>query len=456
MFIPTIQTRSWWIGGIVVIWFVQYVPVWVSEANALPAFARKYEVNCHVCHTRWPRLNFFGERFLENGYQLPGTEDGGIVGKLRYGDLTLDEVSDYLAFLLDVQGVNHTEVKREGSGFGQDQTEFATPVIFQMFTAGTLTQNVGFFVNAAALFEESSDIELGRAFLTFNNLGGMDWGHLRIGRLDPSAFFSVATDRPQFIPIGPKIGGPGGPFGPTITRWGLFPSAFASKFYGLFDQSGDVIFPFESTLYNSVEEIGVDLHGRPFGDWFLYQVGILNGANEDAGDSNNSKDWYVMARLDYGESDYFSANVSGFAYFGNHNAKLVDGTDISRSRYGVAGRIRYAWLDLYGVYTIDRVTDLPSGMGGVFDDTATGFTIEAHAIATNRLLLGLRYDHMDAGGVMSERTSATFLGAQVRYYLRSNIALQVRNDVNLRDAEGGTHAARNLRNFFGVNIFVAY
>ncbi len=456
MVAPTSSLRMWLMGFCALVFLAVFLGSVAPNARALPAFARKYEVNCHVCHTRWPRLNSFGEQFLENGYQLPGTADGGLVGKLRYGDLTLDEVSNYLAFLLDLQGVNHTEVKREGSAFGQDQTEFATPVIFRLFTAGTLTENVGFLVDASALFEESSDIELGRAFMTFNNLGGMNWGHLRIGRLDPSSYFSVATARPQFIPVGPKVGGPGGPFGPTITRWGLLPSAFASKFYGLFDQSGDVIFPFQSTLYHSAEEIGIDLHGRPFGNWFLYQIGILNGADEDAGDSNNSKDWYVMARLDYGQSHLFSANLSGFAYFGNHNAKLVDGTDVSRTRYGVAARVRYAWLDLYGVYTIDRVTDLPDGMGSTFDDTATGLTIEAHAIATNRLMVGLRYDHMDAGGVLSERKSATFVGAQIRYYLRSNIALQVRDEVNVRDAEDGTYAARNLRNFFGVNIFVAY
>ena len=68
------------------------------DAQAIPAFARKYNVNCTVCHTREPRLNTFGERFLENGYQMPGTEDGGIVGKKKFGDVTLPDVSHYLAF----------------------------------------------------------------------------------------------------------------------------------------------------------------------------------------------------------------------------------------------------------------------------------------------------------------------------------------------------------------------
>jgi hypothetical protein len=54
-----------------------------DEAQAIPAFARKYNTNCMDCHTAPPMLNAFGHRFLENGYQLPGTEDGGSTGVRR-------------------------------------------------------------------------------------------------------------------------------------------------------------------------------------------------------------------------------------------------------------------------------------------------------------------------------------------------------------------------------------
>lgn len=436
--------------------FLSSLPVWISEAQALPAFARKYQVNCHVCHTRQPRLNSFGEQFLENGYQMPGTEDGGIVEKLKYGDLTLDQVSNYLGILFGITAVDNTQLNQDVSGSG-DQTDLASPTIFRMFTIGTFAKNVGFLVDATTLFGESDDLELGRAFVTLNNVGGMNWAHLRVGRLDPSAFFSFATNRPQFIPVGPKLASPFGSFAtPTVNRWAPMPSAFASKFYGLFDRSQTAIMPFESTLYNASEELGIDLHGRPFGDWFLYQVGILNGGNERAGDSNNSKDWYVMTRFDYAQSDYFSANISGFAYFGNHNAKVSTNADVSRSRYGVAARMRYKWFDVYGAYTIDRVTDLPSGMAATFDATATGVTVETHALVTDRWLLGARFDHLDAGGLLATRKSATFLAFQAKYYLRSNLSMTVRHDVNLRDAEDGSSAARNLRNYFSVDLTAVF
>ncbi len=41
-----------------------------SDANALPAFARKYGLRCSACHEAWPMLNYFGQKFKDNGYQL--------------------------------------------------------------------------------------------------------------------------------------------------------------------------------------------------------------------------------------------------------------------------------------------------------------------------------------------------------------------------------------------------
>jgi hypothetical protein len=47
----------------------------VSEsAFAIPAFARKYSFNCNMCHVAFPKLNDFGQRFRDRGYQIPGQE----------------------------------------------------------------------------------------------------------------------------------------------------------------------------------------------------------------------------------------------------------------------------------------------------------------------------------------------------------------------------------------------
>src|SRR5437879_10307589 len=46
----------------------------VQDAQAIPAFARKYDFACNVCHVpSFPKLNDFGNLFKDHGYQL-GTD----------------------------------------------------------------------------------------------------------------------------------------------------------------------------------------------------------------------------------------------------------------------------------------------------------------------------------------------------------------------------------------------
>src|SRR5258708_35056692 len=49
-----------------------------QPANALPAFARKYGLRCSACHESWPMLNYFGQKFQDNGYQLMNDRDAPI------------------------------------------------------------------------------------------------------------------------------------------------------------------------------------------------------------------------------------------------------------------------------------------------------------------------------------------------------------------------------------------
>jgi hypothetical protein len=49
--------------------------VFVPSAEAIPAWARKYEFACTECHTAWPKLNSYGRDFKINGYRIPGEEE---------------------------------------------------------------------------------------------------------------------------------------------------------------------------------------------------------------------------------------------------------------------------------------------------------------------------------------------------------------------------------------------
>ena len=49
-----------------------------APAEAIPAFARKYDLTCTSCHTKPPRLNAFGEAFHMAGFQIPGAVEGEV------------------------------------------------------------------------------------------------------------------------------------------------------------------------------------------------------------------------------------------------------------------------------------------------------------------------------------------------------------------------------------------
>ena len=61
-------------------------PDGVDQAEALPAFARKYKVSCTQCHSGFPVLNAYGRQFKMNGFTR---ESGSTEGVLKSQDGTL-------------------------------------------------------------------------------------------------------------------------------------------------------------------------------------------------------------------------------------------------------------------------------------------------------------------------------------------------------------------------------
>ena len=59
-----------------------------QPANALPAFARKYGLRCSACHESWPMLNYFGQKFKDNGYQMGNDRDAPIFQSPAYWPVT--------------------------------------------------------------------------------------------------------------------------------------------------------------------------------------------------------------------------------------------------------------------------------------------------------------------------------------------------------------------------------
>ncbi len=89
------RNLSWLsIAGTVVLVGAFLVGLLPRRANALPQFARRYNLKCSACHTIVPVLNEQGELFQRLGYHLPpALQPGQVSPKLTEvkggGDWTL-------------------------------------------------------------------------------------------------------------------------------------------------------------------------------------------------------------------------------------------------------------------------------------------------------------------------------------------------------------------------------
>ncbi len=440
-----------------------FVPIFLpTSVEAIPAFARKYDMSCTSCHTKAPRLNAFGEAFHMAGYQIPQTQEGELRKKRQIGRIH-SETELMNIFALRATG-NFAE---SFSGGKPVETNLALPREIELYFGGTFTDDISYFFNFSneidaiegidnALFEKKTVFGLGKEFFLMFNLGpsilGPPSDHMSgpmvmgpmvmVGKVDPSTNFSYSTNRQLIIKTPGRVDEAG-----NIQRFTLTPYAFAAKFFGLSTGTGKAIEVTQSVLYNSAGDFGVDVHAM-LGQWML-QAGIMQGINAGTSDVNEKKDPYLMARMNFGGAHYFSGSVSGLVNWGNDTA-MVNNQLIDWFRYGFAGNVKYKLLDIYGAIIWDKISGLPPSAAATFDDSALGLTIEGDFLMTDQHLLSLRYDHMEAGGFVGQKADGKTLTLQIRKYYRDNFAVFLRDTVNV--GKVSENPLQNFRNLIAMGI----
>jgi len=135
-----------------------------EDAEAIPAFARKYKMSCTTCHAPIPRLKDYGEEFAGNGFVLEDKDAP------RYfvdtGDEDLDLIRDVpLAMRLEGFIKHHTETDRD--------VDFTMPYNLKLLTGGSLTRNVSYYFYF--FFSERGEVVgIEDAYVHFNNLFNSD------------------------------------------------------------------------------------------------------------------------------------------------------------------------------------------------------------------------------------------------------------------------------------------
>jgi len=155
-----------------------------QRASALPAFARKYGLRCSACHESWPMLNYFGQKFKDNGYQLMNDRDAPIWQNPGYWPVTFritpiwHRVSTGKVLVDSYPGgvlQTNSAVRRiTTSGFDLSGLDF--------HTGGTLEKNFSFYVLPSSNNAASFHFETVMARL--DNLFGSPWLNLKLGKFE--------------------------------------------------------------------------------------------------------------------------------------------------------------------------------------------------------------------------------------------------------------------------------
>lgn len=441
-----------------------------ATSEAIPAFARKYDLSCTSCHTKPPRLNAFGEAFHMAGFQIPMTAEGEIRKKRKIGRIWSE--TDFLN-IFAIRGTGNLVEAFQGGD--RADVNLTHPQEAELYLAGTFSQEISYFFELNQVtgeiegkeggrFEEKSGFGIGEEFFLMLNLerlflkgpmahGGMGGTMvmgpmLMVGKIDPSTNFSYPTNRQYILNVPGRIEAGG------IKRLTLAPSAFASKFFGMQTGKGEPVEVTKEALYNTTGDFGLDLHVM-FGR-FLFQTGVMQGLKSGTADVNQKKDPYLMTRMNFGEERYLSGSFSGLVYWGNDTGRIarregaIETVLVDWLRYGFAANVKYRLLDLYGAFIWDRLQGLPAESRAALDEEAFGFTVEGDCLVSDALLLSVRYDQLLAGGFLSQKADGRVVTLQARHYLRDNFAFYVRGSRNLRERD--ENPLQNFRNLIALGV----
>ncbi|HTZ97367.1 MAG TPA: hypothetical protein VMB18_13280 [Terriglobales bacterium] len=155
----------------------------LPQANALPAFARKYGLRCSACHEAWPMLNYFGQKFKDNGYQLMNDRDSPVWQNPSYWPVTFRitpywhrESSDKVAVDSVTGDPTSVPVERQLTGHGFDLSGL------DFHTGGTLEKNFSFYVLPSS--DPTGAFHFETVMARLDNVLNSPWLNFKLGKFE--------------------------------------------------------------------------------------------------------------------------------------------------------------------------------------------------------------------------------------------------------------------------------
>src|SRR6478735_6075093 len=154
-----------------------------QSASALPAFARKYGLRCSACHESWPMLNYFGQKFKDNGYQLMNDRDAPIWQNASYWPITLRMTPFWSR-----ESTSKAAVDTAPTGEQRMTTTGFNLSGLDILTGGTLEKNISFLLVPSA--DETGAFHFESVNVRFDNLFKSPWLNVRVGKFELDSFIS--------------------------------------------------------------------------------------------------------------------------------------------------------------------------------------------------------------------------------------------------------------------------
>ncbi|HYM79041.1 MAG TPA: hypothetical protein VE377_23910 [Candidatus Dormibacteraeota bacterium] len=147
-----------------------------QNANALPAFARKYGLRCSACHESWPMLNYFGQKFKDNGYQLMNDKDAPIWQNPGYWPVTFRMTPMWHRVSTGKVAVD------QGSGITRVTSTGFDLSGLDLHTGGTLEKNFSFFLLPSS--DNTGAFHFETVMARLDNLFGSPWLNIKMGKFE--------------------------------------------------------------------------------------------------------------------------------------------------------------------------------------------------------------------------------------------------------------------------------
>ncbi len=251
-----------------------------APGQAIPAFARKYGFNCMMCHTAYPKLNDWGQRYRDNGYQLPGQAGKEKTAFDSHTPIALRTSTGFNGYSAKA---NENANSRTTGGFGLRGLD--------LLAAGVMHKNVSVLVIYTPRIDEP-----------FADYTGMDASQ-------PGALESASIIFSNVVPnaLNVRVGR----FEPAYHLFSSKRSYYLLSPYDVYEYAtggNDFIF--------GDNQIGVEATGH-FRTGFKYGLGVVNGTGAKS-DNNKFKDVYLTLSQTIGAGDGQNAGqrIGAFVYYG--------------------------------------------------------------------------------------------------------------------------------------------